>query len=140
MKKLLVLGVVLLLAACGSSFDEEGFASIQEYANDIIPVMSLAVDDPSEEYANQINEINAQYWEGSTFNGIPDTEIEDWLINMSRGDNEWTIEGEELADMLYDIQESSSWLAEEIEAESVDQSARAAQDTIQETNRILGGQ
>lgn len=140
MKKLLVLPFLLLLAACGDSFDREGFTHVREYADAIVPATEVAILEPTEENASRIDEINNQYWQDSTFMGIEDTEIEGWLINMSGAGGEWNIIGDDLADMLYDLEFSSDWLTDEIYEGEVERSAVVAQEAINEARRILANQ
>jgi translation elongation factor EF-1beta len=129
MKKLIFLIILMclvfgLFVGCGPSYDKEGFAYIRQYADDIIPVIDVALYNfiswtenvnnekllqNIKDSADEIAKINSQYW---TDEFPDDRDIEKWKINMSRGNEEWVVEGEELADAIWDVEFNSEWLSE----------------------------
>lgn len=129
MKKTLVLLSVLLLsflAACGDSYDKEGFDQVKDYSEEIIPTVDGAImtigswiEEPTEENlkmmedsADKINEINDELWDFDQDAKYNKEEMEDWMIKMSRGeDEEWVIDGEELYPALSAIEDESDYLA-----------------------------
>lgn len=125
MKKMLVLGMVLLLAACGSSFDEEGFQEVESYSEEAITTVDQAIyevsssgeiTDDALEYATKLHAINQKYWEdGELGNAYDDSEISSWMIKRSRGNEEWVVDGDELSGAVYDVESDVGFLAEMIE-------------------------
>jgi len=120
---LVVIFMGFLLVGCGPSFDEEGAQVVEDYSNEIIPAVEFAVymvevwavDQTADNFndlyeaALDIEDINAIYWADDK---IPSYDIDEWHIMMSRGDQEWEVVGEELADAIYDVEWHSHWLAE----------------------------
>ena len=128
MKRMIfVLVSFLLLTACGSSYDEEGFELAKGYFDEIVKEVSdahLAItsklpeefDESLIKYAENIREINGRYWDGITFGGKYDSaNMSKWKIKMSRDGDEWVIDGEELSDALAGMHLYSGWLADDIE-------------------------
>ncbi|MFW6130293.1 MAG: hypothetical protein ACOC56_03840, partial [Atribacterota bacterium] len=116
-----------LIVGCGPSYDKDGFAYIRKYADEIIPAIGVALYNFSvwsedinnknilqdiKDNADEITKINAHYW---TDEFPDDREVEKWKIKMSRGDKEWLIEGEELADAIWDVEFDSDWLSEALQ-------------------------
>ncbi|NGP45966.1 hypothetical protein G4V62_13790 [Bacillaceae bacterium SIJ1] len=127
MKRLIVLlPLLLLVVACGPSFDEEGFEKVNNYADEMIPLVEETnfeliaqieneqLNESAEEYADKIKSINDNYWKDGSIAGISEEELEEWQIKMSRGNMEWDIQGEDLADTLYELNADSDYLANAI--------------------------
>ena len=128
MKRSLIIVVVSLLISmlaigCGPSYSEEGFEYVENYASEIIPAIDTAVfriilweeDTTNEallgdlkESSDEINEINDRYWTDE----FPEyEEVEGWMLKRIRGDEEWTVDGKELAPALWNVEDDSDWLA-----------------------------
>jgi len=128
MKRSLIIVVVSLLISmlaigCGPSYSEEGFEYVENYASEIIPAIDTAVfriilweeDTTNEallgelkESSDGINEINDRYWTDE----FPEyEEVEGWMLKRIRGDEEWTVDGKELAPALWNVEDDSDWLA-----------------------------
>lgn len=140
MKRLLLLSLfVLLLVGCGPSFDEEGMLEVRSYAEEMIPAIDASLmyidawaneqDENSvlkvHEQAEEVESIKDDYWDGYAIKGYELEEIDEWMVNVSRGETSWTIDGEELADALYEVHSNSEVLAErmriiEEDADSID--------------------
>ena len=115
-------------AGCSTSpYDEEGFSHIDAYAEEMIPatissLYSLTVwsEAPKDQTtlddlqtkAGQIRKINKQYW---TEEMPGKQEIETWRIERENQEEKWVIEGEKLAEALFDLKEASSSLANLLE-------------------------
>ena len=128
MKRLLIMVVLSLLISvlaigCGPSYSEEGFEYVENYASEIIPEIETAVflmalweeDKTNEallgdlkESSDGINEINERYWTDE----FPEyEEVEGWMVERIRGDEEWVVDGKELAPALWNVEDDSDWLA-----------------------------
>jgi len=128
MKRLLIIVVLGLLISmltigCGPSYDEEGFEYVENYASEIIPTIEIAVywltlweeDTTNEallgelkESSDEINEINDRYWTDE----FPEyEEVEGWMLKRSRDDEEWVVDGKELAPAVWNVEDDSAWLA-----------------------------
>lgn len=129
--------LILALTACGSSYNEKGFELVKGYTDEMVTLIDKSVFEISNqategklndnliEYAKEIRELNDKYWDsslnpekdgehlGSTYD---EKEISGWLIKMSGGGKEWNIEGDALAEALYNLEEDSDYLAQEIES------------------------
>jgi len=113
----------MLAIGCGPSYSEEGFEYVENYASEIIPAIDTAVfriilweeDTTNEallgelkESSDEINEINDRYWTDE----FPEyEEVEGWMLKRIRGDEEWTVDGKELAPALWNVEDDSDWLA-----------------------------
>lgn len=128
MKKLFLfsIGVILFtfLSACGDTYDKEGYDEVENYSDAMIPEAEIAafaladldkedfnndekLEEP-DEYIEKIEEINHEYWEDSKLAEIKDTEMKNWRISMSHGeDEEWTIKGDDLADAVYGMKDNT---------------------------------
>jgi hypothetical protein len=132
MKRLLFLFIIVimvfgLVAGCGPSFDEEGLTYINNYVDEIIPAILLGLASfelyfaacfenlPYEEglqnikdSADEITKVNKKYWT----NEFPDIEeVKKWSFIRKIGHpvvEEWTIDGNELAEALLDIKNTST--------------------------------
>lgn len=130
MKRLIVISCLLLLTvACSSgSYDEKGYDEIEKYMEEIsvavdgsVSAVSSWMEDRSSdementvESAKQIKAVNDKYWKFSPGDRLNRDEISNWEIKMVKGDNEWTIDGEELYDALAKAEEDSDHLANTI--------------------------
>lgn len=122
---LLILSVlVLVLGGCGEKavYDLEQLRYINAYVNEIIPAVEetgfdfdlWSADLSSEEKrdwlkmdADKIRDIKRRYL---TDKFPPYEEIEIWLVPVSDGEEEWTIEGENMASALAQMEQSSEEL------------------------------
>ena len=128
MKRLSIIVVLSLLISmlaigCGPSYNEEGFEYVENYASEIITAVETGVflitlweeDINNEELlgelkesSEEINEINDRYWTDE----FPEyEEVEGWMLKRIRGDEEWTVDGKELARALWNVEDDSDWLA-----------------------------
>lgn len=146
---LLVVCVLLgLLVGCGESFDEEGFAQVEGYAEDIVPAVETAVSDVHAgagpevlaEHGERIEEVNAEHLDG----GFPEqSEIEGWMLNRSQGDpddpsKEWTVQGEDLADSVAWVESASADLADQLKEGQVDEGTAArASSGVEDLRAVL---
>lgn len=133
MKRLLIIVVLSLLIStsaigCGPSYSEEGFAYVENYASEIIPTIDIAVyrltlweeDTTNEdllgelkESSDEINEINDRYWTDE----FPEyEEVAGWTLKRTRISDglEWTVDGEELAPALWNVEDDSARLATDL--------------------------
>ena len=128
MKRLFVLSMLFLLAAC-SGGGNEGIEVAKEYVNDIVPVVNGAyleitgqategeLREVLREISAKIREINAEYWDGDKFGGYTDEQIRKWKILMQNAQGEkYEINGAELSDALAYMSLHSMMLADDIEA------------------------
>ena len=122
---ILVLSLLISMSAigCGPSYSEEGFEYVDNYASEIIPAIETAVfritlweEDTTNEVllsdlkksSDEINEINDRYWTDE----FPEyEEVEGWMLKRIRGDEEWSVDGKELAPALWNVEDDSAWLA-----------------------------
>ncbi|MEW5785469.1 MAG: hypothetical protein AB1767_10420 [Bacillota bacterium] len=108
---------------CRQEFDIDKFNKINAYVNEILPEIEEAMFDfdlwcsdlrSAEKRdwlitdANRIREINQKY----LTDDFPSyEEIAGWVVPVSDGEKEWTIPGDELADVLEQMELSSTALA-----------------------------
>jgi len=113
----------MLAIGCGPSYSEEGFEYVENYASEIIPAIEIAVycitlweEDTTNEAllgdlkksSDEINEINDRYWNDE----FPEyEEVEGWMLKRISGDEEWVVDGKELAPALWNVEDDSAWLA-----------------------------
>lgn len=165
MKKIFVLLSIFLLsflAACGDTYDEDGFEEVKNYSEEIIPAVDVAIinvgiwiDDQTDENleemvksADEINKINDELWDFDQDAEYNKEEMEDWMIKMSRGeDEEWIINGEDLYPAIDYTEEDSYFLAEDIKKiednptdeniEKLIESASFAKESMEELRKII---
>lgn len=132
---------IIFLTACGDSFDEEGFAKIKDYASEMIVAIDFAYNDirdgngdTIDDYAAEIKEINFRHFNDD----FPGEEIQEWMIKMTGGGQEWTIEGEDLYNAVYDLHWNSDLLADVIlDNGDVERVVEIANETAKELRLIL---
>lgn len=124
---LLIFGVLALaVEGCGEKavYDLEQFYYINAYVNEIIPAVEetefdfnlWGADLSSKEKrdwlkmdADKIRNINQRY---HTDKFPPYEEIGTWVVPVSDGEEEWTIQGEKMASALIQMEQSSEELAQ----------------------------
>jgi hypothetical protein len=128
---LAIVGAFVILAACGGdSFDEDGFASIEDYSNAIQPAFSRVILDldawvNNHEDADAISQlqesneamiaVHEDHWD-SEFDEMVREDVPGWTVQRSRNDDEWTIDGDELSDVMTSLDSNIEWLWSDIDA------------------------
>ena len=129
MKKFVFLFSLVFLVACGDSYDKDGFAIVTDYAEEAIEaidstILEIVAQAENEElneealaYAERLRSINDRYWEKGKLGDVyGDEEISSWDIKMSRGNQEWHVDGDELSEAIYNVEADVDFLANEIES------------------------
>ena len=157
----LVLAAVLLITAGCSppeKFDRDAFLMVSAYADEILPAVGETLFDlncwargPEDEeriewlleHAEKLQAIGRRH----AFDEFPaPSEMESWKVNVKRGDDEWQVEGQELAPaveqmkaaaeklvaLLHEIAAAGGDLteAEQARVEAVKAEARRASDEL----------
>lgn len=119
---------------------------VEDYFADIIPAAESALlvdlDDPQDrqQLADRIDGINERYWTDSDWPS--ESEIEGWMFNRTQGDRTWVVEGDDIADAVFDLEFATEWLADELRGQDDDRLERAWSDTeraIADARAILTG-
>lgn len=119
---------------------------VEDYFSEIIPkadsALLLDLDDTQARHqlADEIDEINERYWEHDDWPS--EAEIVDWSFNRSQGDRTWVVEGEDIADAVYDLEFATEFLAEELrgsDGERLESAWRQTEAAIADARSILTG-
>ncbi|NWN89180.1 MAG: hypothetical protein HLX51_11685 [Micrococcaceae bacterium] len=143
MKKIAALCAgLLLLTGCGPSYDEAGYDLVIEWADEVVPVTEMAAltapDGVHEEDADQIEATNSEYWDRDDW---PDrSEIETWMFTITQAGQTLTVDGEEFARAVHQLEDASSWLAIDIrdgDEQEIQWSAEDAYDAVQDFRELI---
>lgn len=129
------------VAGCGDTFDEDGWSMVRGYIEDQVPAVDsaqlLGSESEARELADRIDAINRRWWDDP---GWPsESDMTGWRIRMTQGDQEWSLDGEEIADAVFDLEFASDWLAEALRGEHPEPEAagRAAREAVDAARRLI---
>lgn len=118
-----VVTLLVLLTGCGDSFDEDGLDAIEDWTARVIPageqasgdfaLVVLDRGDPSQPLEDHHEDLEELYDE---IDELPDDEeIASWQFNRTVGGEQFAVDGEDLAEVVAQLQFALGNLADEIE-------------------------
>lgn len=131
--------LALALTGCGASYDAAGFEMVTSYIDEQTRATQRALLDPTVGNADTIVQINQRYWDNPDW---PDEdEITSWQLMYGPEGREEPMHGEEIADVVFELNSASGFLASVIHedrgAAEAERAANYAQDAIQQAHDLF---